>query len=143
NSIGQRVFYSLKQIREPVILSILSVFLNIGLNLWLSKIFGITGLAMGTSISMTITGLACVIWLGIKGIELSREILAMSLLKTIINSIIVISIVRFIYFLAPNNLMLIFCILLAVVSYIYLGIKTGIIEKEDVRGIFKKKIEKI
>ena len=139
NAIGQRVFYSLRQIKEPVILSVSSVLLNIVLNLWFSKLFGITGLAMATSLAMTITGIICVIWLGIKGIGLSKEILTKSLVKTIANSVIVILTVRILYSLNPSNPMLIVCILSAVTAYMYLGIKSDIIDKEDIKGIFKRK----
>ncbi|NLW42470.1 MAG: hypothetical protein GXY89_04970, partial [Tissierellia bacterium] len=62
-----------------------------------------------------------------------------SLVKTIANSVIVILTVRILYSLNPSNPMLIVCILSAVTAYMYLGIKSDIIDKEDIKGIFKRK----
>lgn len=141
NTVGQRVFYSLKLIKEPVILSILSVVLNIILNLIFSKIFGIPGLAMATSLTMGISGLSFVILLKKKGIGLEYEILGKSLAKIIVNSMFVIFLARILYNFYPNKFTLIASIIVAIIGYISLGIYTKIIDKEDVLGIFRKNIE--
>ena len=44
-------FYSLKDSRTPVTVSMVTVALNVGLNLWLVRLMGYRGLALGTSIA--------------------------------------------------------------------------------------------
>ena len=46
-----KVFYAYKETKIPTTTSILAIMLNIGLNLLLSKIWGINGLAIATSFS--------------------------------------------------------------------------------------------
>lgn len=139
SSVVQRIYYSIKSIKEAILISIGSVTLNIILNLWLSKIFGIPGLAMATSLAMTLSGLVSVILLKKRGISLSGEILVPKISKTFINSLIVISLAKIFHMNFPNNLTLLASIFIAVVGYIHLGLRTGIIEKDDIEKIFKRK----
>jgi putative peptidoglycan lipid II flippase len=44
-------FYALRDARTPVIVSIITVATNVGLNLWLVRVMGFGGLALGTAIS--------------------------------------------------------------------------------------------
>lgn len=46
-----RAFYSLKETKLPMINGISAIILNIVLNMWLVKVMGVNGLALGTSIS--------------------------------------------------------------------------------------------
>lgn len=48
-----RVFYSLEDTKTPLFASIASIFLNVGLSIVLSKMFGVSGLAMALSITTT------------------------------------------------------------------------------------------
>jgi putative peptidoglycan lipid II flippase len=49
--IASPTFYALGQNRIPVVVSIISVAINAGLNLWLVRVLGFKGLALGTSIA--------------------------------------------------------------------------------------------
>jgi putative peptidoglycan lipid II flippase len=44
-------FYSLREARTPVVVSVVTIILNLGLNLWLNSIYGFKGLALGTAIA--------------------------------------------------------------------------------------------
>jgi putative peptidoglycan lipid II flippase len=44
-------FYSLREARTPVVVSVVTIVLNLGLNLWLNSIYGFKGLALGTAIA--------------------------------------------------------------------------------------------
>ncbi len=44
-------FYSLQDTRTPVIVSLVTIGTNLGLNIWLNWLFGFKGLALGTAIS--------------------------------------------------------------------------------------------
>jgi putative peptidoglycan lipid II flippase len=47
-------FYSLREARTPVIVSVATIIVNLGLNLWLNSIYGFKGLALGTAIAANI-----------------------------------------------------------------------------------------
>ena len=49
--IASPTFYALGQSRTPVLVSVLSVLTNAGLNLWLVQVLGYRGLALGTSVT--------------------------------------------------------------------------------------------
>ena len=55
-------FYSLRDSRTPVVVSIIAVLTNLGLNLALVRVMGFRGLALGTSIA-TIVNAGALIWL--------------------------------------------------------------------------------
>jgi putative peptidoglycan lipid II flippase len=67
-------FYALRDARTPVVVSVLSIGLNLGLNIWLYGVMGFTGLALGTALASLFNGLALLALLGrrIGGIESSR-----------------------------------------------------------------------
>lgn len=143
NTIGQRVFYSLKEIKEPLVISIFSVVLNIILNIYFAKIFGLIGLALATSIAMTMSGIITIYVLNRKNISLNRKFLIKSIGKILINSLIIILIARFLYGLFQNNISLVILIIISVISYIYLSLKTDVIEKRDIDAILKKDKNKL
>lgn len=60
--IASPTFYALRDSRTPVIVSILSVGLNLGLNLLLLDILGFKGLALGTAVA-SLFNAAALIWL--------------------------------------------------------------------------------
>jgi putative peptidoglycan lipid II flippase len=47
-------FYSLREARTPVLVSIATVAINLGLNLWLNSIYSFRGLALGTAVSANV-----------------------------------------------------------------------------------------
>ena len=60
--IASPTFYSLRDSRTPVVVSILSVAVNLGLNLALVRILGYAGLALGTALA-AIFNAAMLLWL--------------------------------------------------------------------------------
>lgn len=60
--IASPTFYSLRDSRTPVVVSILSVAVNLGLNLALVRILGYAGLALGTALA-AIFNAAILLWL--------------------------------------------------------------------------------
>ena len=60
--IASPTFYSLRDSRTPVIVSVLSVAVNLGLNLALVRVLGFRGLALGTAIA-AIVNAAVLLWL--------------------------------------------------------------------------------
>jgi putative peptidoglycan lipid II flippase len=47
-------FYSLREARTPVLISVTSIVVNLALNLWLNSIYSFRGLALGTAISANV-----------------------------------------------------------------------------------------
>jgi putative peptidoglycan lipid II flippase len=47
-------FYALRDARTPVIVSVVTIVTNIGLNLWLNHLMGFRGLALGTAIAANV-----------------------------------------------------------------------------------------
>jgi putative peptidoglycan lipid II flippase len=84
--IASPVFYALRRSRVPVVVSISTVALNIGLNVWLVRVLGFRGLALGTSLAMIANGTALVVLLRrhLDGLEEQR--LAATLAKTLLAS---------------------------------------------------------
>jgi len=70
-------FYSLRDARTPVIASVVTVATNLGLNLWLHRFMGFSGLALGTSIAANINAGLLLVLLSrrLGGIEARRILL--------------------------------------------------------------------
>lgn len=49
--IASPTFYSLRDSRTPVIVSVVSIGVNLGINLWLIRVMGYRGLALGTALA--------------------------------------------------------------------------------------------
>jgi len=47
-------FYALREARTPVIVSVVTIAVNLGLNLWLNSIYSFRGLALGTAIAANV-----------------------------------------------------------------------------------------
>jgi putative peptidoglycan lipid II flippase len=60
--IASPTFYSLRDSRTPVIVSVLSVGMNLGLNLLLIRVMGFRGLALGTALAAMFNA-AALLWL--------------------------------------------------------------------------------
>ncbi len=79
-------FYSLRDSRTPVIVSVLSVLVNLLLNLWLVRVMGYRGLALGTALAAVFNA-AALLWLlrrRLDGLEGRR--MAVSLGKILVAS---------------------------------------------------------
>ena len=139
NTVSQRVYFSRKKIKIPIIVSILSVLLNIFLNIQLSKNFGIIGLSVGTSIVMILSGLSLSFLLTKDQINISKNTVKYGIIKSLTNSIVVILTAKFIYNFIPNNITLLFIIIISIIVYIYLGVKTEIVNIDDLKKVVKKK----
>jgi putative peptidoglycan lipid II flippase len=53
-------FYSLREARTPVIVSLITIAVNLVLNLWLNSIYGFRGLALGTAIAANVNAVLLV-----------------------------------------------------------------------------------
>jgi putative peptidoglycan lipid II flippase len=81
-------FYSLQDSRTPMVVSLITIAANLGLNLWLNSIMGFTGLALGTAIAANVNA-GLLLWLlakRIDGIEARRVL--WSLLKITVASLV-------------------------------------------------------
>jgi putative peptidoglycan lipid II flippase len=70
-------FYALSDARTPVIVSLVTVGVNVGLNLWLIRLLGFGGLALGTAIASVVNAVLLVTLLskrigGIDGARVTR-----------------------------------------------------------------------
>jgi putative peptidoglycan lipid II flippase len=86
--IAAPTFYSLRDSRTPVVVSVLSVLANLGINLALFRLMGFRGLALGTALAAMFNAVA-LLWLlrrRLDGLEGRR--IATSLLKILIASLV-------------------------------------------------------
>jgi putative peptidoglycan lipid II flippase len=60
--IASPTFYSLRDARTPVIVSVVTILSNIGLNIWLNNVMGFRGLALGTAIAANVNA-GLLLWL--------------------------------------------------------------------------------
>ena len=67
-------FYAMRDARTPVMVSLLTIATNLALNLWLFRIFGVFGLALGTAIAANLNALLLLFLLArrIDGIDAAR-----------------------------------------------------------------------
>jgi putative peptidoglycan lipid II flippase len=71
-------FYALRDARTPVTVSVISILVNLVLNIWLFQIMGFRGLALGTGIAATVNALLLLVLLSrkIDGIDAARVLTA-------------------------------------------------------------------
>ena len=62
--IASPTFYSLRDSRTPVVVSVISVAANLGLNLWLVRVLSYRGLALGTAIAAVLNAVLLLVLLG-------------------------------------------------------------------------------
>jgi murein biosynthesis integral membrane protein MurJ len=55
SAVVSNVFYGFGDTKTPLLISIFHMFVNVGLNLWLSRLLGVKGLALATSLSAAMT----------------------------------------------------------------------------------------
>jgi putative peptidoglycan lipid II flippase len=72
--IASPVFYALGRSRVPVFVSVVTIALNVSLNVWLVRVLGFRGLALGTSIAMMVNGATLLVLLHrhLDGLDTSR-----------------------------------------------------------------------
>jgi putative peptidoglycan lipid II flippase len=67
-------FYSLREVRTPLIVSLVTIAVNLGLSVWLFDVVGFQGLALGTAIAANVNAALLLVFLAkrIGGIESGR-----------------------------------------------------------------------
>ena len=55
SAVVSNIFYGFGDTRTPLLISVFHMFVNVGLNLWLSRLIGVKGLALATSLSAVLT----------------------------------------------------------------------------------------
>jgi putative peptidoglycan lipid II flippase len=81
-------FYSLQDARTPMIVSLIAIAANLGLNLWLNALMGFRGLALGSAIAANVNAVL-LLWLlsrRIGGVEAARVLTSFA--KILIASIV-------------------------------------------------------
>jgi putative peptidoglycan lipid II flippase len=81
-------FYSLQDARTPMLVSLVTIAVNLGLNLWLNSVMGFRGLALGSAIAANVNA-ALLMWLlsrRIGGLDAGR--LAVSFAKIVAASMV-------------------------------------------------------
>lgn len=140
------VFYSQKKIKIPILISIISLLLNIILNFILAKFIGVPGLALATSIS-TIVSAVIMLCIVLKFKLINYKSIFINFIK-VFTSAILMSIVLLLgklflpQIISNNILILVTCVLLGFMVYLVSNIllKTEFIIPYI--NWFKKKIKK-
>jgi len=84
-------FYSLQDARTPVTVSLLTIAVNLALNLWLNSVMGFRGLALGTAISANLNA-ALLLWLlsrrigGTDAARIGRTLLKISIASAVMGA---------------------------------------------------------
>ena len=98
-----RSFYAFQNTKTPVIISLISMAMNIGLGIWLSQRWGIYGLALAFSISSVVNTLLLLIALRVVVGDLDERRILRSTIKIIAATIIMGAIVQLMkYFIATG-----------------------------------------
>ena len=138
-------FYSIGNSRTPVIIIIIQQLLNIVMNVLLSRIFGLDGLAYATSISTIVASLILIFVFKKKVGELESNKGLKSIIKTLIASIIISILARIIYEFLKKILTLLPSLFIAVaiagIIYIVLIVLLRVPEFDKLRKSFKNKIK--
>lgn len=141
-----RTFYALQDTKTPMINGTIAMVINVALNILLSKVLGIGGLALATSISS-------IICTGLVFISLRKKIGAFGMMgliissgKMLISSLIMAVIARFTYSLLLNhisaNLSLIFATITGASVYFILVYLMKVKDVEVIVRVLKGKILK-
>jgi len=141
-----RTFYALQDTKTPMINGTIAMVINVALNILLSKVLGIGGLALATSISS-------IICTGLVFISLRKKIGAFGMMgliissgKMLISSLIMAVIARFTYSLLLNhisaNLSLIFATITGASVYFILVYLIKVKDVEVIVRVLKGKILK-
>lgn len=143
-SITSKVFYSLQDTRTPMINAAIGMILNIILNVVLSRLIGLGGLALATSISAITTSVLMFISLRKKIGPFGMKQISISLLKILFASSIMGGIAKlsFNYLTASlsQNLSLLIAIGVGAVSYFVIIYFMKIEDVDVIVGAIKKKL---
>lgn len=141
--IAIRIFYSLKETKAPIWNSVFMVGANIFLSIFLSKYFGLVGLAMGTSLSLILGAIGILIQLRGHLPSLGLRERLVNLGKIILASVIMIGLAYFAFGLlkvriSPNLALL---LSIALGGLVYLGeiVLMKIEEFNEIKKLIKRK----
>jgi putative peptidoglycan lipid II flippase len=139
-----KAFYSIRDTNTPMINATVGVFMNILLNIILSKFYGIGGLALATSISATFTTILLFISLRKKIGPLGMKQISISFLKILFASLVMglLAKLSFDYLTSTlsQNLSLLIAIGVGVVSYFVIIYFMKIEDVDVIVGAIKKKL---
>ena len=137
--LATKIFYSFKDSKTPVINSSIGIGLNIILNIILSKYFGITGIAVATSISTIFISILLFYNLRRYNIYLEKSNLII-LFKVLIASFFMIVVIYLSkkYLSSFGNLSIFIYMINAGISYVLAVILLGVNEVKDLFKLFLK-----
>lgn len=141
-----RIYYSLKDTKTPVLNSAIGILLNIALNIVLSKYLGLIGIALATSISLSVTTLLLSFNLERKYHFYLFEGTGLVFLKTLLCSIGMACLLVVIkhYFMASfSYLLLMTSAVIGIFSYSVLIAFSNIEEVNGLTKILKERIKKM
>jgi putative peptidoglycan lipid II flippase len=82
------VFYAIRQSRVPVVVSLCTIAINIAANLWLVRVMGFRGLALGTSLAMLVNGIALLLLLRHRLQGLEERLLTITFCKILVAALV-------------------------------------------------------
>lgn len=139
-------FYSIGDSKTPVKVVIFQQVMNIILNIILSRIFGLTGLALATTLSTILAAIFLIYGLNKQIGKTDSKTSSLSIIKILLASIIMcfVAIVLYKYFISISNLYISLFLSVAVAGIIYLLIIIfiKIPEVDDLINSIKNKLRK-
>lgn len=140
--ISQAYFYSYGKTRFCMVVSFISVAVNIILNIVLSRIMGIYGLALATSIGVAVGAFILFIKLSKEGLQLSTRIMIKKTAIIILNTIVMATTSYLLYLNLLDKINTLFCLLICIIIaisiYFALSIITKVIDKQVILHFFRK-----
>lgn len=135
------VFYAMQDSKTPMINGSIAVILNIILNIILSRVMGVNGLALATSISALVSVLLLFISLRIKIGYLGLKNLSYTFIKVLTASAFMGLISRLTYYIfgVESNLSLLLAVIVGVLSYTIIVYNMNIREVDNLVKGFKNK----
>ena len=141
NDIILRCYYSLDNSKTPMIITIIGVIINVILSVLLSKWLGLKGLAIGTSIAMTIQTVLLFLALKKKEKMMIRKDNYWDLFKIVISGVIMYFIVHVLHIYLPigNQIIKLFVVsIIGVLGYIVLLYIINLSMKNDLKKMLKR-----
>lgn len=144
NQIFTRGFYSLQNTKIPIAITLVQVALNIFLNYILSGIMGLNGLALATTISTTIGGIASLVFFRWKYGQMHLKIFITSVIKVMIASSImgIVTYFSYNYFAQYNYLIgLLISIILSIIVYLIVIVMLKVDHLKQIINMLYKKFK--
>lgn len=136
--IFSNVFYSYQDTKTPMINSIIGLILNVVLNIVLSKYFGLTGIALASSITISFIAIMMYFKLSREVIKIGNKALLQKLFKILLSSLSMLVVVYFLRLIIPHEITLFLKMLILVssgaVSYIFL---LSLLKVEEITIIYQ------